>query len=280
LSSPYNFTINTPQPFISGFFTRVALTEINFPYAIPNINYFSKTIGVQFSKRGAAPVRTELTLPEGWYEFADIATALTTVMQEEVDDTLSVVYEDYVFYAECEPTSSFFIYPVYQDNFPFQRGLYEMMGWYSAAGAEFGATDAARSGPPSLLFTRYIDFVCDNLTSVQDVKDSSTSQRNKNVLCRLYFDAPSATGIDPTKQFGAAPFSIYRDFNTPKQIKWEQSLPIGSLTFQVYNDSGYLLSAQLPYNNLFTGVGAPVNVFSTYDAELPDYQMTLLVSEQ
>jgi len=278
LTSPYNFTINAPEPFISGFFTRAALTEVNFPYAIPNINYYSKTIGVSFKKNTGPFVNTELTLDEGWYEFADIAAALQTELQT-VDASFTCTYDGYVFNVECEETANFYLYPVYQESFPFQRGLYEMMGWVSNAGGTFGADSLAVSGSPSLLFTRYVDFICDSLTTVQDVRDSSTSLRNKNVLCRLYFDAPSATAVDPTKEFGASPFTIYRDFNSPKQIKWEQSLPIGSLTFQVYNDSGYLLSAQYPFSKLFQEE-APVKIFSTYDSTLPDYQMTLLISEQ
>jgi hypothetical protein len=272
VSTPYNFTINTSQPFISGFFTRVALTEVNFPYAIPNINEFSQTIILNYSANGNAPfTATEITLETGYYTYADIASVLETELQN-IDNSFACAYSGYVFDVQVDAPAKFYFTPYYPVNFPYQRGLYEMMNWTTAVRAP---SRIAQSGIPTLLFTKYVDIVCDNLTGVQDVKDSSTSIRSKNVLCRLYFDATSATTDDTTKPLGASPFTIYRDFNTPKYIKWEQSLPIGSLTFQVYNDCGYLLSSTISKDAI---EDPPIIVITP--GELPDYQLTLLVSEQ
>ena len=62
---------------------------------------------------------------------------------------------------------------------------------------------------------------------------------------------------------GTYPFTIYRQFKTPKMIKWNKSQPIGNLKFEVYDSRG----------NLLTMGGA----MSDYLA--PDWRMTLLVSE-
>jgi hypothetical protein len=281
VTSPYNFTINTAQPFISGFFTRVALTEVLFPYFIPNINEFSTKMYINYSANGNAPF-TQLLITfdtTGFYEFADIATELQVQLRAATgNNSFTCNYAGYVFDVNVAGSAKFWFTPYYRPAFPDQRGLYEMMNWTTALTGQAGASNQAQSGIPTLLFTKYVDIVCDNLTTVQDVRDSSTSQRSKNVLCRLYFDATSATPLDPTKEFGASPFTIYRDFNTPKYIKWEQNLPIGSLSFQVYNDCGYQLSPTLN-TTAPLGLGDVPQVY-LYPAELPDYQMTLLVSEQ
>jgi hypothetical protein len=277
-SSPYDFTINAPQPFISGFFTRAALSEVNFPMFLTNINVFSQKMYIWYKKGNGALTQYLITIPVGFYDYDDIASELQQSVRTAVNvNDFDVTYVDYQYAADCNAADRFFFAPYYLPSFPFQRGLYEMMNWSTSAYAADGKALLTNytSGVPSLLFTKYVDIVCDSLTSVQDVKDSSTSQRNKNVLCRLYFDSESSTFLDPDKSFGASPFRIYRDYNTPKQVKWEQTLPIGSLRFQVYNDCGYILSGQLPY----TAFADPV-IIDLQDGELPDFQLTLLISEQ
>jgi hypothetical protein len=92
-------------------------------------------------------------------------------------------------------------------------------------------------------FTRYIDIVSPDLTYAQDVKDSSTQQKDKNVLVRWYLDwDDSQSGLLDGFGFpilqGCRPFSQRRLYNPPKQIRWEPNLPIGNLSFEVYGDDG------------------------------------------
>jgi hypothetical protein len=37
---------------------------------------------------------------------------------------------------------------------------------------------------------------------------------------------------------GVSPFVIYRQFPYPKQIRWNNKMPIGNLTFELYDDQG------------------------------------------
>jgi hypothetical protein len=64
---------------------------------------------------------------------------------------------------------------------------------------------------------------------------------------------------------GTYPFTIYRKFSMPKQIKWDNTQPLGNLIFEVYDDKGQILSSHL-------GAVYP-------DSTMPDWRMTLLVSE-
>jgi hypothetical protein len=92
-----------------------------------------------------------------------------------------------------------------------------------------------------LRWWRYLDFVSTDLTYPQDVKDGSTNDNERNVLCRFYlvWDTPP-----PVDEYGFPILFGYnfstcrRIFSPPKQIKWEPNLPIGNLSFEVYGATG------------------------------------------
>jgi hypothetical protein len=115
---------------------------------------------------------------------------------------------------------------------------------------------------------RYVDIVCPQLTYNQALKDTMSQNVARDSLCRIYLgDANLPGNVDcSTAQFcppGCAPFTIYRNFTSPKQIQWLGNQPIpGKLEFQVYDDTGALLS----------------EIVGT-DGEYLDWSMSLLVSE-
>ncbi len=43
-STPYNFTIQKSESLMNGFFTRLAVTEVVFPWVIPNIHELCDSI--------------------------------------------------------------------------------------------------------------------------------------------------------------------------------------------------------------------------------------------
>jgi hypothetical protein len=99
-------------------------------------------------------------------------------------------------------------------------------------------------------YTRYIDIVSTQLSYNQALKDSSTSLVTRDVLCRIYLaDSGSIYDVAPSSPnfcpYGCAPFTIYRDFSSPKFINWlpNQNIP-GSIRFSVFDDSGALLDAE------------------------------------
>ena len=64
---------------------------------------------------------------------------------------------------------------------------------------------------------------------------------------------------------GSQPFTIYRQFAFPKQIKWNSGQNIGGyLKFEVYDDAGYLLGTGLD---------------PAYEARQGDWEATILASE-
>jgi hypothetical protein len=99
-------------------------------------------------------------------------------------------------------------------------------------------------GCPDLRPTRFIDFVCSQLTYPQQLKDATTQQQTRDVLCRFYFAEDSPENYDEYGfpiLMGYTRFVRRRIFNPPKYIKWDNNLPVGNLSFQVYGDDGNLL---------------------------------------
>lgn len=284
-ANPYDFNLYAPTNFIQGYFTRIAVSEVTFPFAIPNINDFTQNIAFNYSPNPTGPyVRYEIQIEAGWYDFDGIAKALQDELNALAIDAFTVEYDqppaasavDYGYVCtSADADSRFYFEPMYLPGFENQKGLYQMMNWQFAnairAGGAGFATNEAYSGQPTLLFTNYVDFVCNNLTAVQDVRDGSSSNRPRDAICRLYLT--DSLNSDPT--LGSKPFNVFRQFTNPKLIKWENNLPVASLSFQVYNDCGYILGGVDPVR--FSEVGDPQDMFPT---EIPDWQMSLLLSEQ
>ena len=114
------------------------------------------------------------------------------------------------------------------------------------------------------------------MTYNQPLKDTMTQPVARDSLCRLYLDQitgafnlniakPSGDAFTPT---GTVPFVIYHNFTHPKQINWTPNQPVGQLTFQVYDDTGALLSEVVSIAPFANGV-----------ATGGDWAMTLQVSE-
>ena len=130
---------------------------------------------------------------------------------------------------------------------------------------------------PNLLWTEYVDIVSNDLTYNQALKDSSSSQASRDLIYRIYltegqpsYNYPKTIAEQNTYfgvlPYGTRPFVIYRQFQNPKEIRWNKQQPIGQVTFEVYDDKGRNLA------DLF-GTTSYGNVYSA------DWNMTMLVSE-
>lgn len=280
-STPYTFSITKNESLLNGFFKRIALTEIVFPYYIPNIN--SKTDTILFSDTGGA--YNALTIAaQGFYSPAALAAALQVQLIASGIATATVTYSNGVFNfasGNAAITLSFA-----RGNFgglgarlgEFQ--LYDLLN-LSGPGVNGATTPSTTlvSGVTRCRYTEYIDIVSSQLTYNQDLKDGSSDPIVRDMIARIYIEDETSP-IIPVYQTaapagpvmtqdiaipGTYPFTIYRKFSMPKQIRWEDSQPLGNLTFEVYDDKGQILSSHL-------GAVYP-------DSTMPDWRMTLLVSE-
>jgi hypothetical protein len=72
---------------------------------------------------------------------------------------------------------------------------------------------------------------------------------------------------------GCSPFTIYRQFSFPKQIAWNNTQPIGNLTFEMYDDQ------QRSIQQLWSRVYPPTGQVGQYYANSFVWNITLLITE-
>ena len=267
-TTPYDVLLTSKQNYLSGFFTRIALTEVRLPWYMPTISPRNDTIKLFYRVGGVDPIQEfTLVIDDGWYTPTTLAAELEDVINQPLVNggankpNFTVVWNatEYQFEAEANNgADTFFLSTSVVGGTT--TGLFEMMNWRNA-----GFSISQVSGVPTMLSTEFVDIVSSNLTYAQDVKDGDT-EKARDVVARIYL-AKDGIDTDPTL-LGSAPFTVYRQFQTPKQIKWDNDLPIGQLAFQLYDDKGDLLSQRQ------TG---PNSAF--FDTFLGDWSITLLVSE-
>lgn len=272
-TSPYRFNIVKNQALLNGFFKRIALTEIVFPYYIPNIN--TRTNSIQVSVNGGAFSTVSIAILD-FYTPSALATALQGALITATSiATLTVGYLDGRFVINTNSASTL----------AFGRGNYAGLG---ARINQFQLFDLLNMGPINTVgavvqttgitrcrYTEYIDIVSSQLTYNQKLKDASSDKIVRDVLARVYVETEddliqpywngTAEVISQNAIPGTYPFTINRKFPLPKQIRWDDTQPLGNVSFEVYDDKGELVSSYL-------GAQFP-------DYQMPDWRFSLLVSE-
>lgn len=256
--SPFRFQVQSQNSLMNGFFSRIAVAEVNLSWSQPNIETgYNDTFSI--SDLSGTYVAT---LPQGFYTFKQAIDKLVTLLNATASGlTFSVSGTGPTF--SLDATSAFEIK---------QTRLSNQMGFFY----DDSQINHFIDGSPVLLKQLYIDFVCTNLTNQQKLKDASTAanivpdlsggnQYVRDVLCRWYF--ASDDGPPPLDAYGFpillgyTGFYMRRAFAYPKQIRWESNIPVGNLLFEVFDDQGNQL-------NIYPG-----SIYNT------DWFMTLLVSE-
>lgn len=249
-TSPWSFTITKKNNLQNGFFTRVAATEMVLEWCNPNISLpLGNSIWtIDISGTGANTyVANDLSgnIPNSFYtveEAVDTLVADLNALSGTTGATFSVVQTNPGVRIDCSGADF-----VFADS-----GLGEIL--------ELNPTQSPELVPfvpvgvcPDLRPYRYLDFVSEQLTYAQDVKDAATNAFNRNVLLRWYFseDVPEQyDGYGYPILMGYKPFNRRRLYNPPKQIRWNANLPMGNLEFQVYGNDNQIVTAAD-----FTGAG-------------------------
>ena len=291
--SPYNFTIVKNESIMNGYFTRLGLTEVVFPWTIPNINKKTSEIIVNWSNTTTNTTGYVDIKMNPDYEFltpSEIATQLQTEIRV-ANVNLSAFDIGY----GTAPNVPYFYYdsgasnilvgfqplPYNSAAYPYPsstKQLFDLLGLTNN-----NITPLKKNAWGQTTFcqaTRYIDIVCSQLTYNQPLKDTTTQQIARDSLCRLYLgdgngfgNNTATTGDSNFTPPGCAPFTIYRQFHTPKMINWNsagkayQPVP-GVLKFEVFDDAGANLTEMVTNTELFGTAG-----------DYTDWSATILVSE-
>lgn len=254
--SAYDFTITKNESIMNGFFTRLAVTEVVFPWSIPNINVQTNKMLVDVEIAGVTTTYT-ITLETGFYTPVQLAAAIEAEVAT-LDPSLAGFNMEY----STRPYTNCFLYetnsatdigfrPVSYNSLVYNNDsqviqLFDLLGFVDGRNT---IAQPAQVGNPTLCqFTRYVDIVCPQLIYNQSLKDTSSQRTVRDALCRVYLgdgddtNTPQPNDVNYSPP-GCAPTVIYRNFGTPKQIQWQPNQPVaGYLQFQVYDDNGTLLS--------------------------------------
>lgn len=238
-----DFTIQKRQPFLSGYFTRIAVTEVRFEYNVPNVNERNNAI-IFWDKDNDSHV---IEIPEYFYTPQELATQLDDELTTNIPgQTWAVTYEDNHF--KIVSDEDFHINPYF---FPTIEqtlsGLFYMMGFNFTINDDIQTTHEGAVFP-NMTYTRYIDICSRSLTQYQKVKDNSTREnQTPAVLCRVYLGNYTTEGVgvgDSTAKTiwpGCAPAIIQRIYNVPKYSSWNPGAFIDQIDIQLRDDTGALL---------------------------------------
>jgi hypothetical protein len=292
-----NFILQRPQNLMESFATRISVSEVRFPWFIPNISSANNTFWVQTPANapGQPLAVYKIVVPGGFYTASQLATTLGTLVASAtavyppaiVGATMyrpfNVAYTgtQFSFIPIVGGAGPFSLYyfdpftnptPPAQNTFYTSANLLKTLGFtYNQSSGGTNTTTTLIGSPTNLLYTDYVDIVSEKINYYSETKDgSSTSSTNNALICRLYLaDEVSMYQATPV---GQAPFLIHRQFKNPKQIMWNKEAVIDLVDIKVLDQYGQLVP--LP---VIAGVqsSSPIETVGSY----PDFQITLLASE-
>jgi len=226
--NPFDFQITKRASILNGFFTRIGVSEVCLDWCVHNLDAANGSNSLVVDLSGAPG--TVISLPTGNYTVEEALDLLVVVLNEELPTT----GQTFSVNNTVGPTL-----------ISVNTGTFKILA--NADGDLADRLDIVMDAPATFVYVlcpdlqpfSYIDFVSNQLTYAQDLKDASTTESDRDVLCRCYLDddrQESYDGYGFPILMGYKRFFRRRIFSPPKQIRWEPNLPIGNLSFQVYTD--------------------------------------------
>ena len=248
------FSINRPYSMLNGSFTRVATTEVVFEWNTPNVG------GVGFS--GTLQYNTpagqySLVIPTGFYTVEEAINMVVGLLNTESgasNITWTVAASVLGGAILTQAGAGAGAVTVTQNPKDPLQLITAIFGTFISTGTDDPVP--SRNTFVDLRPYRYIDIISQSLTYAQNVKDASTADNVRDVLCRWYFDYDDQASYDAFGYpilMGYKPFCLRRIFNPPKQIKWDVNLPVaGVMDFALYDNNGKLAATTDTTNFLMT----------------------------
>lgn len=254
--------INKQQTLMNGYITRIALTEINMPWDIPNVNDRNNTLSFLLMNFPSAGTNTPfvIAIPQGFYTPTELATAVESAMNDAIAG-IAGAGTDYDFTVLYSASSQSFsitndnagLWQVIPDTANGEDDLSTMMGFgyidqSKVPGALTTGYEVLEGAFASMLYTPYFDIVSRQLTKKQNINDNSSSVVTGNsLLARIYLNPYGFKQLaDGEVPLGCKPFTLHQEFQNPKQIYWDTKEFISVVDLQLVDYKGKTLFEQ-PY---------------------------------
>lgn len=270
-----NFLINTQKIPGLGQIKRVGVSEVSFPWVIPNVNNGFNATTTNVDPRTSQPSGTNtfvfaglvagviqcfyVKVSEAFYSASTIVSSLQlqlnsllslknidgttpaalygvfTVSYNQDGDGLIKISNPLPFVICTIPSAYIGVYNI-------NSYLSELMGYIpknfeliTLANFPVGG-QTYKSSFPLMTYTTYVDVCSNALAKFQKLKDSLTKYSYTNVICRIYLASPTNLENFP---FGTQPCpSFYVKYSNIKFMEWNPDQMIGGIDLQYFDDKG------------------------------------------
>lgn len=267
----FNLT-NQGQNMVQGAMKDIALSEVLFPYDIPNVQAGYNIF--QLTDVNSILAKQTVVIPPGFYTGTQLAAAVSDPANfyDVYPGTPTTVPTADLPVCSYDPVTNRFTFVEgsganpweISSPYTFQTGytglpapgvgkdLLSIMGFYGDEVPLINNTNPASgltSGSAPLLFTQYIDICSPKLCQYQFIRDGSTTTlpRRVDLICRLYIADENSVPLllDASGQpfvAGTRPFVIHRQFQNQRVMRWTAANAVGGVDIQLYDDIGQPLT--------------------------------------
>lgn len=278
-----NFRLQKGQSLMESFATRLTISEIRFPWFIPNINELnnklwyisgSQVYDIEIDRGFLDPASIVIQINQ---QFIDLGVPNPPILQyanNQYQFTLNVSNLDEQYFSFFDPDNfnPLTDIEIYEAQYATTPSLMSLLGFtFDQAWALNPVDGLIRGNITESLYTTYIDIISDKLNSYTTNLDGSSDSTSNRLLLRLYYadecSFPATYTVGGTNAL-YSPFLIHRQFKNPKQVMWNKESVIDWLDISVRDQYGFLV----PLPQILNGAE-----FS--DGAYPDFQITLLATE-
>jgi len=277
-----DFRLQRPQPLMGAFARRITVSEINFPWFIPNISRLNNTIILRDETLG---LNYTISVPSGFYTPALLVSTMNTLFANATApnppptmsyDSIAMRYTfngslgGNVYSLNLSAT----VQPSFSD-FVNSPSLFKTLGFaYIENGTNIAPGDGMQGLPTLTQYTSFVDICSDKLMTYTDVLDGNSYKGGKDrVVCRLFAsdEVSIPMSLNSGNPITCQPFVIHRQFKNPKEIQWSPDSTVDWLDIQVFDEYGNLVPLPRFIRNLSTGLAR--------EGAYPDFQITCAASE-
>lgn len=267
-SPSVEFFYQSKQPLLAGYFTRIAVSDIQIQWRCPNINTYNNQFAWISKQANNSLLNFYGELDLGFYDVSGIITAITANMNGQ-EPSLNPGFDTYIGQVIPSATNSNIVTGKIFKNPSAGRGttyIFDTSGneytkFYRTCNTPEGGLRRPGSlnvyfpnitligEGATLAYTAYFDIVSNRLSKFSRVKDAMTrrSRNITNVLARVYL-----TPFNQKERYtGTEPFTFSVDYTTPKHIRWSPEEYLYDFDIALFDEYGELLFWRSDYSTEF-----------------------------